>query len=112
MIGFVQTIRDGHADIPIVVQFPIYVPQHHDPDSPQAQPNAVGFALPAMREETASAVARLQAHGDRHVHYVDGLRVYGPEHRHLSPDGVHPNAEGQNVIAEGFLREVIAPYFT
>jgi hypothetical protein len=111
VIGFVQIVRDGHPDIPIVVQSPIYMPQHDDPDSPRAQPNAVGFTLPVMREETASAVARLQAHGDQHVHYVDGLQVYGPEHRHLSPDGAHPNAEGQDAIAQGFLREVVAPHF-
>jgi hypothetical protein len=111
VIGFVQTVRDGHPDVPIAVQSPIYVPDLDDPASPKAQPNAVGFTLPAMREETASAVARLQAHGDRRVHYVDGLRVYGPEHRHLSPDGGHPNAEGQDVVARGFLREVVVPCF-
>jgi lysophospholipase L1-like esterase len=80
--------------------------------SPGAQPNAVGLTLPAMRAETAAAVARLQAHGDRRVHYVDGWRLYGPEHRHLSPDGVHPTAAGQDVLAGAFLREVVTPYFT
>jgi hypothetical protein len=112
VIGFVQLVRDGHPDAPIVVQSPIYVPHNDDPARPGAQPNAVGFTLPAMRAETAAAVARLQAHGDRRVHYVDGLRLYGPEHGHLSPDGVHPDAAGQDVLAQTFLREVVAPYFT
>jgi hypothetical protein len=112
VIGFVQTVRDGHPDIPVVVQSPIYVPHNDDPTSPRAQPNAVGFTLPAMREETAAAVARLRAHGDRFVHYVDGLRLYGPEQAHLSPDGVHPDAAGQDALAGAFLREVVAPYFT
>ena len=80
VIGFVQIVRDGHPDAPIVVQSPIYMPRLDDPASPQAQPNAVGLTLPAMRAETEAAVARLQAHGDRCVHYVDGLRLYGPEH--------------------------------
>ena len=112
LIGFVRTVRDGHPDAPIVVQSPIYVPQNDDPDGPRAQPNALGFTLPAMRAETAAAVARLQAYGDRRLHYVDGLRLYGPEHRHLSPDGVHPDAAGQDALAQAFLREVVAPSFT
>ena len=111
VIGFVQLVREGHPDAPIVVQSPIYVPQHDAPASPRAQPNAVGFTLPAMRAETAAAVERLRAHGDRRVHYVDGLRLYGPEQAHLSPDGVHPDAAGQDALARGFLREVVTPYF-
>ena len=111
VIGFVCTVRDGHPDIPIVVQSPIYVPRFDDPASPGAQPNAVGLTLPAMRAETAAAVERLRAHGDRRVHYVDGLRLYGPEQAHLSPDGVHPDAAGQDALARGFLREVVTPYF-
>ena len=112
VIGFVRLVREGHPDAPIVVQSPIYMPRHDDPGAPQAAPNAVGFTLPAMRAETAAAVARLQAHGDRHVHYVDGLRLYGPEHGHLSPDGAHPDEAGQEVLARAFLRKVAAPYFT
>jgi hypothetical protein len=112
VIGFVQIVRDGHPDAPIVVQSPIYMPRYDDPASPQAQPNAVGLTLAAMRSETESAVARLRAHGDQSVHYVDGLRLYGLEHAQLSPDGSHPDAAGQLVLANAFLREVVAPYFT
>jgi hypothetical protein len=111
LIGFVLTVRDGHPDAPVVVQSPVYVPEHDAPDGARAGPNAVGFTLPAMRAETAAAVERLRAHGDRRLHYVDGLRIYGPEHAALSPDGIHPNAEGQQVLAAGFLREVVHPYF-
>ena len=111
MIGFVRTVRDGHPDVPIVVQSPIYVAQLDDPANPHAQPNAAGFTLPAMRAETAAAVARLRAHGDRRVHYVDGLRLYGPEQAHLSPDGMHPDAAGQDALAQAFLREVVTPFF-
>jgi hypothetical protein len=112
VIGFVQIVRDGHPGAPIVVQSPIYVPRYDDPASPQAHPNAVGLTLPAMRAETESAVARLHAHGDQGVHYVDGLRLYGVEHAQLSPDGLHPDAAGQLVLANAFLRDVVAPYFT
>ena len=108
VIGFVCTVRDGHPDIPIVVPSPIYVPRFDDPASPGAQPNAVGLTLPAMRAETAAAVERLRAHGDRRVHYVDGLRLYGAEQAHLSPDGVHPERRGRT-RSPGFLREVVTP---
>jgi hypothetical protein len=63
LVGFVLTVRDGHPDIPIVVQSTIYVPDD-DPPGGAAQPNAVGFTLPAMRAEVADVVERLRARGD------------------------------------------------
>jgi hypothetical protein len=34
------------------------------------------------------------------------------EHAQLSPDGSHRGVAGQLVLANAFLREVVAPYFT
>jgi hypothetical protein len=64
-----------------------------------------------MRAETDSAVARLQAHGDHDVHYVDGQRLYGLVHAQFSPDGLPPRRRWAARARQRFLREVVAPYF-
>ena len=64
-----------------------------------------------MRQEVAAAVSALQAHGDRGLHYVDGLEILGPEHAHLLPDNVHPNAEGYKLMGRHFLEKVAARAF-
>jgi hypothetical protein len=64
-----------------------------------------------MREEVAGAVAALRAHGDKNLHYVDGLRVFGPELAERLPDDVHPDAEGYRILGANFLREVAGPLF-
>lgn len=92
VIGFVQTIREGHPDIPVIVMSPIYSPPREE------TANAVGFNLPWMRQEIAAAVHILQEHGDGNLHYVDGLQILGPDHAHLLPDSLHPNAEGYKLM--------------
>jgi len=105
LIGFLATIRDGHPDTPLAVISPLCAPPR------EAAANKVGLTLQAMREEVAAVVELLRARGDRHLHYVDGLRLLGPEHADLFSDGVHPNAEGFALLAENFLREVVQPVF-
>jgi hypothetical protein len=105
VIGFVQTVRDGHPDAPLVVISPIL-------SAPRERtPNQVGMTLRLMREEIAAAVAALRAHGDHHLHYVDGLRLMGPEQAHLIPGDTHPSAEGYKVLACRFLRSVVVDLF-
>ena len=103
--AFVQIVREKHSDTPFVVMSPIFSPPRED------QPNAVGFTLKAMREEVAQAVEDLRAYGDRHVHYVDGLHVFGPDLAHLLPDDLHPNAEGYRRMGDHFLRVVAERFF-
>ena len=105
IIGFVQIVREKHPDTPFAVVSPIYSPPR------ETTPNDVGFSLVAMRDEVAAAVNALQTHGDRHLHYFDGLQIFGPEAAHLLPDDLHPNAEGYKVLARNFLREVAAKVF-
>ena len=105
VIGFVEILRERHADIPIAVISPIFSPPRED------TPNPVEFTLRAMREEVAQAVCAIRARGGSNVHYVDGLSLFGPEHVHMLPDDLHPNAEGYETMGRNFLREVAAPLF-
>ena len=103
--GFVQIVREAHPDTPYVVMSPIYSPPR------EAVPNVVGFTLQDMREEVAEAVATLRAHGDKNVHYVNGLDVFGEDQGHLLPDDLHPNAEGYRLLGLNFTERVAQTYF-
>lgn len=94
ILGFVRIVREKHPDTPFIVMSPIYGVGR------EIVPNAVGFTLPEMRAEVAAAVETLRAHGDAHIHYLDGLAVFGADlARHL-PDDLHPDAEGYRIMGE------------
>ena len=105
IIGAVQIVREKHPDIPLVLMSPICSPPREE------NPNAVGFHLKGMREEVQAAAEALQSHGDRHVHYVDGLSVFGSDYTHLLPDALHPDAEGYRVMGKNFITEVAEKFF-
>lgn len=105
IIGFAEIVREKHPDTPFVIMSPIYSPPR------ETALNAVGFTLQAMREEVAEAVAAMQAHGDRNVHYVNGLDVFGEDLGHLLPDELHPNAEGYRIMGRSFLDVAARRYF-
>ena len=105
IIGSVQIIREKHPDTPLALISPIYSAPREE------NRNAVGFNLRLMREEVAAAVEALRAHGDRNVHYIDGLKVFGPAYAHLLPDDLHPNAEGYKVLGRNFLDKVADSVF-
>lgn len=105
IIGAVQIIREKHPDIPLVLMSPICSPPREE------TPNAVGFHLKGMREEVQAAAEALQAHGDQHVHYVDGLSIFGSDYVHLLPDELHPDAEGYRVMGKNFITQVASKFF-
>lgn len=105
IIGFVRAIRERHPETPFAVLSPIYSPER------ETTPNRVDFTLGAMREEVAAAVDALRAHGDHHLHYVDGREIFGPDAAHLLPDGLHPNAEGYQLMGRNFLDRVVGRVF-
>jgi lysophospholipase L1-like esterase len=105
VIGAISIIRERHPDTPFAVLSPISSPPREE------MPNQVGFTLRAMREEVAAAVEALRARGDRHLHYINGLDIFGPDLAHLLPDDLHPNAAGYEVLGRNFLAKVVAPLF-
>lgn len=105
IIGAVQIIREKHPDIPLVLMSPIYSPPRED------KPNAVGFHLQGMREEVQAAAEALRANGDKRIHYVNGLDVFGADLAHLLPDDLHPNADGYRAMGQNFITEVANKFF-
>ena len=120
--GFLDTIRDGHPDTPIVVISPIFCGIHEVTPGPgaidttmlgagQLQFIATGrpedqaqgrLTLEVIRRELQSLVQRRA--GDGHLHYLDGTTLYGAADAEELPlpDGLHPNAAAHSRIGERF----------
>ncbi|MHA2855970.1 SGNH/GDSL hydrolase family protein [Paenibacillus lautus] len=96
LIGLLETIRDKHRDIPLLVISPIYGTVR------ETQLNSLGFTLPIMREFIRETVELLRARGDRQLFYQDGLNWFGPEDEAFLTDGLHPGAEGYELLGRRF----------
>jgi hypothetical protein len=102
--GFIETVRDGHPDTPIVVITPIMAPDR------EQQPNVAGMTLVEIREQVVAAVETLERLGDAHLAIIDGLEVLGAGETDLLTDRLHPSADGYRLMAERLaprLRDVL-----
>jgi GDSL-like lipase/acylhydrolase family protein/salicyl acyltransferaes SsfX3-like protein len=100
--GFLQTIRDGHPDVPLVVQTSIFYGKGED------VPNEVGLTVADLRELLVEAVDVLRDSGYEDLHLIDGHTVFGQGDGHLLADGVHPNPAGYRLMAQR-LAPLLAP---
>lgn len=96
VIGFVKIIREKHPHTPILFTSAINVPKV------EPTTNAVGMSMALTRQEIQTAVQILQRHGDEHIHYQDGVALWGPRDVRHQPDEVHPNAEGYRLLAQRY----------
>ncbi|WP_328340413.1 GDSL-type esterase/lipase family protein [Streptomyces violaceus] len=121
--GFLDTIRDGHPDTPLLVVSPLHCAIHEDtpgptaPDLSEISKGRLLFAamgdpaekatgkltLGVIREELARIV-RQRAADDPNLHYLDGLDLYGESDaaKLPLPDHVHPDAATHRHIGERF----------
>jgi len=103
--GMVRIVREKHPRIPLVLISPIFCPNR------EKGKNNQGFNLIGMRSEIKEAVNNLRSCGDNNIHYVSGLDIFGPENIKYLPDRLHPDADGNLVLAENFNKYVVKPYF-
>ena len=121
--GFLDTIREGHPDTPIVVASPIFCPAVEDHPGPTIV-DAAGqcatvpgleamrltcLTLTKLRSAIASIVAARRDAGDAHLSYLDGLTLFGADDAGDLPDALHPNAAGYVRIGERFAAHAFAP---
>jgi hypothetical protein len=114
--GFIDTIRDGHPDVPILVISPVSCPAHEQnpgPSSTGADGKVEGqefsrhawigeLTLENIRE-TLKALVELRAQDDGKIFYLDGLELFGHKDAPTMPDGIHPDAAGYRLIAKNFV---------
>ncbi|MFB9907746.1 GDSL-type esterase/lipase family protein [Allokutzneria oryzae] len=122
--GFLDTIREGHPDTPLLVVSPIFCPIHEDTPGPCAPDfsgstlrfRALGdpadrasgrLTLTVIRDELAR-VTEQRAADDPNLHYLDGRELYGePEFERMPlPDALHPDTAAHRHIGERFAELV------
>lgn len=101
VIGLISTVRERHPTTPIGVITSISSPER------ETAPNAVGCTLEDYREMTRDAVRRLERAGDDRLRLFEGTDLFGESDAHLLPDGLHPNAEGYELIGERVAERVL-----
>ena len=128
--GFLDTIRDGHPDTPLLVVSPLFCPIHETTPGPAAldahalaegivrfratgDPTDVAagkLTLGTIRDALARIVAE-RSRTDPHLHHLDGRHLYGPDDvtDHPLPDNLHPDAATHRLIGERFATAVFGP---
>ncbi|MFC8428383.1 GDSL-type esterase/lipase family protein [Streptomyces sp. NPDC057253] len=128
--GFLDTIREGHPDTPVLVVSPILCPIHEDTPGP-CFPDFSGIAegrftfrtlgdpaerasgkltLRVIREELARIVKQ-RAPEDPNLHYLDGRDLYGESDAEELPlpDDLHPDATTHQRMGQRFARLTFGP---
>lgn len=125
--GFLDTIREGHPDTPLLVVSSVLCPIHEDTPGPgdfdhealaagQVRFRATGdpaetaagkLTLRIVRDELARIVEQRQ---DANLHYLDGRSLYGEaDHAELPlPDALHPDPAAHRRIGERFTKLVFS----
>ena len=131
--GFLDTIRDGHPDTPLLVVSPICCPLHEDTPGPTGwdlsalaagelrfvatgNPEEIPagkLTLSVIRAELARITAQ-RAASDPNLHYLDGLTLYGEADNAAHPlaDGLHPGPETHESMAARFTEHVFKEAFS
>lgn len=126
--GFLDTIRDGHPETPIVVASPIWCEPVEEAAGPTVQdptrsyewsiaggtPEQVAegkLSLRGIRDELRAIVEQRRS-VDGRLHYLDGLELYGPADAATMPlpDNLHPGPDAQLHIGGRFAELVLARF--
>ncbi|CAN5739879.1 SGNH/GDSL hydrolase family protein [soil metagenome] len=121
--GFLDTIREGHPDTPILLVSPIFCPSAEDHPGPNVvspdgkfvtvagseEIRQTCLTLRKVRAQLAAIVELRQAQGDAHLSYLDGLGLFGPQDADDLPDDLHPNAEGYVRMGHRFAEQAFGP---
>jgi lysophospholipase L1-like esterase len=91
--AFLDIVRAGHPDTPIVVTSPVLRPDAED------TPNRLGATLSDLRAVMEDVTLERIAAGDNRLTLVRGGGLLEPAHL---PDGIHPGDEGHQILAVAF----------
>ncbi|MFF4940188.1 SGNH/GDSL hydrolase family protein [Micromonospora sp. NPDC000729] len=125
--GFLDTIREGHPETPLLVVSSILCPIQEDTPGPGAADLSDGrlrfratgdpaeqaagrLTLRVIRAELARIVAS-RSGADANLHYLDGLELYGEaDYAELPlPDELHPDPAADRRIGERFAALAFGP---
>ncbi|MFJ2781696.1 MULTISPECIES: lipase [unclassified Kitasatospora] len=123
--GFLDTVREGHPDTPLLVVSPVFSPPLERTPGPaafeatetggrfaalgdRADVPAGALTLEVVRAELARITAA-RAATDPALHYLDGLALLGPADADGLVDLLHPGPAGHTLIGERFARLAFCP---
>lgn len=119
--GFLDTLREGKPQTPVVLVSPIFCPSAETTPGPTL-PGADGrfrtepglarlrqgcLTLTRVREILAQIVEQRRAAGDTALHYVDGLKLFGAADAGDLPDDLHPNPDGYRRMGQRFADALV-----
>ncbi len=99
LVAFLDIVRQGHPDTPIVAVSPITRPDA------ETTPNRLGASLVDLRAVFEQVVGDRIAAGDGHLTLVEGLPIVDPS---LLDDGIHPGDAGHQAMADAIGPAVAA----
>ncbi|MFI9560950.1 SGNH/GDSL hydrolase family protein [Nonomuraea endophytica] len=117
--GFLDTIREGHPDTPVVLVSPtpfaeletMAGPTAPDPETGHqhvlGSPGAGALTLTGVRTLLARVV---DVRADPALHYLDGRELLGPDEARSLPDGLHPDPAAHLRMGERAVRLLLGPH--
>ncbi|MEV0358778.1 SGNH/GDSL hydrolase family protein [Nocardia sp. NPDC050697] len=119
--GFLDTVRDGHPDTPLLLISPLHCGIHENTPGPGAfDPASLATGTPRFIATgdpddvprgkltltvVRTALAEIAAQrADPNLHHLDGTALYGPAdaETHPLPDGLHPDTAAHRIIGTRF----------
>lgn len=112
--GFLDTVRDGHPETPLLLIGPIPCPSVETQPGPTMirggmatsggdprQLEQGSMSLEVLREALSSVMSH---RSDQRLHYLDGTRLLAPAEVGDLDDGLHPNARALRRMGTRFAR--------
>ena len=114
--GFLDTVREGHPDTPILLISPIICPAVETVPGPTLPGDDGRFFSPSTEDDLAlgrlslqriraileGIVEKRRLVGDANLTYLDGRELFGDDDVEDLEDGLHPNAAGYLRIGQRF----------
>ncbi|GAA0592177.1 hypothetical protein [Kribbella sandramycini] len=123
--GYLDAVREGHPDTPVVLISPIYCAIHENTPGPTGTefdgtrawcvatgvPGGPGKLTLTWIRQTLADIVALRAKTDPNLHYLDGTKLYGPEDYAVLPlpDELHPAHATHLQMGERFAKWAFEP---
>jgi len=109
--GFIDTVREGHPEVPFVVMSPVWCGIHEDTAGPTSfdpitmmcSALGTGDLTLARTREIVERVARARAAADARLFVLDGRELLSARDASHLWDGLHPDHEGYAIMADRFV---------